>query len=1503
MVRDDDIGSQAVHFDIKRCVVFDVEVYPNRWLVGFDFVDRRGRARIRQVDGDLDRLRVALRWFARNGYTLVSFNGIRYDVRILRAILGGLDPHAVSTRIIEGDRGDDGRDRARVRAELKEMLAGCPRVRCDHVDLAPRMPRTSLKLIAAHMGRRRLQELPYDPHADLDEGQWEEVGRYNLKDLSDTRAFLDAVAPDLQSLVALSNEYGQDFRSLPSPRVGEAIVRSIYRDGYGSEPPCYTSGERVTYRALPGVVRPRSPEAGDWFDKVVGVPLPIDHAVGPRRSVDHACREDPAVIALQDRRTRPRIRIPKPYVAVGDLRLRVGEGGLHSADGMVVHRADAEHRLVDLDATSYYPSLIVVMGIMTDHFGDVGREGYRRILDERVRLKAAAKDATGEEKARIEARADGLKLIVNSFFGKFGDPFSCLYDPAAKLAVTITGQLLLIDLIERLQATDVQVVTVNTDGFVCRFRRDNPAFDGVVTRWQADTGMTLEARDIERIALCRANNYAVLGRDGKVKHRGSTFRAEFAACTSRSAFTAPNQLIVGRAVADALLRDIPPETTIGECRDLRLFCRVIKRTPSVERRVIGEPGGPEEPLPKIVRFYHARGSRRRIKDYLRDGRTREGRTRAGVELAMDVPAGLDGVLVDRSAYVRAARRIVQDVRDYPHLDPAMLGDHDLALQVYRAGLYPVPKWTPEGEGVGKAVLPGCDPKRPTFLWPWAGIETVGTYTGPDLGILAVDVDDPKVWARKVARLKRPAPWEGLDGCLVSSHGDATADAVRRGEAKGKLIFRFAGDAAGRIAKMTIKKYAKKLGVEVFFGKGCPSVLGQYDDEGDRYRLDGQLGEPPGWLVGMITPPEPRKRGPRQGKAGATTDAAPSADESGRVDFGPLKGTLHELESRLDPEGWTEKDLVDGPAIVAPCPYDHESGRHGNADLIARYYPDGPRVRCLHNSCEGSRELNARLRGQAGGEPRRWRQRLPEPDAKIDRRDVEVTVRRHEVLQETLKALPLDPDLYVRGNCLGVVVRETGDTMSLPGGVELGNAAGSYRFAPLPAPVIGCRITRVADFWRAAVDKNGEPTSVDVHPPQWLVAAVANHTHYPGVPAIRYITSCPFIGEDGGLSEPGYDRTTGTLFVPNFDLLALPEDPARGDAMAAAMRIAALVEQFPFETPGDGVAWLAYFLTIVARPPVLGPVPGFPFVANGAGCGKDLLIDLGSTLAFGCVAPSQSLPVDPKEFQKVILALALGAIPIVHFNNLDEGSTYGGGDWDGVLTSAEWQGRILGMSKVTESIPLNIIWTLSGNNVMMAGDSERRWIPCNLKTELEEPYERKDLIHPDLLGHARDRRAEFVRDALIILKAHADAGHPRPDDWPFLGSFEKWDRIVRAAVWYATDQDCVATQRAARFDKQDRRTKLNVIEGWLEIDPQSRGKTAREALKMLRDTQYKKVDPYPKLRSAFLDWSRDSELPSDRIVGNRLRPMKNKILGRLKFVKAEVERDNLAVWRVLKADES
>jgi hypothetical protein len=511
-----------------------------------------------------------------------------------------------------------------------------------------------------------------------------------------------------------------------------------------------------------------------------------------------------------------------------------------------------------------------------------------------------------------------------------------------------------------------------------------------------------------------------------------------------------------------------------------------------------------------------------------------------------------------------------------------------------------------------------------------------------------------------------------------------------------------------------------------------------------------------------------------------------------------------------------------------------------------------------------------------------------------RPEIEDSTERHIVLRETLKAITSDLSLYLRGDVLGTVIAEEKSTATLPGGIVLRKAQGSRRFRPLSGAMASCRLTEYARFFRWREDKHGELFAVDVHPPKWLIEAILTCGHWPGVRPLATICSSPFVRPDGSLSAPGYDAATESLYVPDGEIPALPKNPDQRKAAHAVSRILEVVDDFPFATPDDATVWLTALLTAVQRPAIEGPVPGFAFIGNRAGCGKGLLADVIAITAWGHDAPTRPYPRDEEEGRKVKLSLALSGTSCVHFDNLRQGGYYGDSSLDSALTSRTVEDRLMGVQRDSGPVALRPVWFLTGNNVGPGNDAYRRWLPCNLETEFERPQERTDIRIADLRSHVHEQRGTILRDALTILAAHAIAARPSP--WGPLGSFEDWDRSVRGAVWYATGADCLTTQRAAEKNSPQRCERLALLEGWSELPyGASKGHTVAEALTYVTENPVR----YSMLNSAFLAMSRDGKSPTAKTIGYQIRAIQKTPIGGVRFEKADEDNNHVTVWKVTK----
>ena len=190
----------------------------------------------------------------------------------------------------------------------------------------------------------------------------------------------------------------------------------------------------------------------------------------------------------------------------------LGEGGLHSGDTPGIFTEDNNSELIDADVSSYYPAIIVQLGVRPAHLSSSFTTVVSEVRTDRMIAKAAGDKST----------ADILKIVINSgTFGKLGFKNSMLYDLQAMFTVTINGQLFLLMLAEAFQMNGIQVISANTDGLICRVPKDkSDTYYQVCKDWEEQLGYDLEYTKYTKYVRNNVNNYLAVTTNGQFKRKG-----------------------------------------------------------------------------------------------------------------------------------------------------------------------------------------------------------------------------------------------------------------------------------------------------------------------------------------------------------------------------------------------------------------------------------------------------------------------------------------------------------------------------------------------------------------------------------------------------------------------------------------------------------------------------------------------------------------------------------------------------------------------------------------------------------------------------------------------------------------------------------------------------------------------------------------------------------------------------------------------------------------------
>lgn len=287
--------------------------------------------------------------------------------------------------------------------------------------------------------------------------------------------------------------------------------------------------------------------------------------------------------------------------------------------------------------------------------------------------------------------------------------------------------------------------------------------------------------------------------------------------------------------------------------------------------------------------------------------------------------------------------------------------------------------------------------------------------------------------------------------------------------------------------------------------------------------------------------------------------------------------------------------------------------------------------------------------------------------------------------------------------------------------------------------------------------------------------------------LERVSNAPFARPDGTIvTEPGYDRETGTMLVPDPALqgLTVPETPTPGEIETAReLLLTEWLGDFPFATDAD---W-ANVLALMVTPAIRGLVPRVPLaVVDGLqmGVGKNLLADSILTVYTGEAARPMNFVDEKEELRKQITsAFRTGA----EFFVFDEAHTIEGAALAQALTASTWQDRILGVSTMAE-FPNRVTWISLGNNVQVRGDLTRRVYRIALRPNYANPQDRSasSFRHPgqsglDLGSWTRKHRRELMTAILTLVRAWFADGQPYPARGVSFGSFETWERYVGGIV--------------------------------------------------------------------------------------------------------------------------
>lgn len=612
---------ETLNEEIGGRMSFDMETYPNYYCACFKSF-KTGRVLAFEVRrGETPNTDILL-WIIHN-FEIVGFNNNWFDNVLVWAIINGKTSTDEIFEIVQSIIVDSNPP------WIIEKKFGFKIQGGNSVDLINVCPlKASLKLYGGRLHFKRMQDLPYKPGTELTPEQQYNTLIYCINDLDVNVHIYTHLQKQITLRTQMGVQYGIDLRSKSDAQIAEYVIKSEVEKLIG----------RKVY----------SPEVNEGYGHKYDIPDYLTYSFPQLNEALEVIRNATFEVGYSGHVTMPK-ELSSYVIEINDKKYKLGIGGLHSQESKVSYKATEDMLIVDRDVASYYPAIILNQRLYPDQMGEAFLDVYETIVRRRLLAKATKDKST----------ADTLKIVINGTFGKFGNQYSAVYSPRMVIQITLTGQLLLLLLIDMYESNGFEVISANTDGVVTLVpvSRKNE-FDAICDEWVRITNLVVDTENpvLEETLYSGyygrdVNNYIAVKTNGKTKGKGAFTDPFFDNEWNFALQKNPQNSICIEAAKKLITEGKPIEETVMNCTDIRKFVSV--------RNVTGGAYKDNVLIGKTIRWYYK-------KDELGFIETPKGnmvpKSRGAwplLELPDELPVDLD-----HQWYIQEAKYILLDIGYY-----------------------------------------------------------------------------------------------------------------------------------------------------------------------------------------------------------------------------------------------------------------------------------------------------------------------------------------------------------------------------------------------------------------------------------------------------------------------------------------------------------------------------------------------------------------------------------------------------------------------------------------------------------------------------------------------------------------------------------------------------------------------------------------------------------------------------------------------------------------------
>lgn len=515
--------------------VYDLEQFSNCHTATFKGIDT-GEIRVFVVHESRNDLIEYIHFLKNDVKGLIGFNNLNYDYPLLHyilttpALLKSKDP---ANELYRKSQGIILQKYSSI-WDNKVLIPQLDLYKLNHYDNKNKA--TSLKWVEFTLRWNNLQDLPYKHNHVVKVNELNQILKYNLNDVEATEMFYRYCKDQIDMRKELSRIYKTNLINKSDSAIGVELLTRKYEELTGlprTRFKHWRDNTRVVHLrdVIDDLIEFETPEMQNVLN---------DLMVNSKNIIEHDFEHN---------------------FKFKDCYYTIAKGGLHSTlKGIHIKESDT-HKIIDLDFGSFYPKIMLNLGVYPPQLGEKFLIMLQDLTDRRLRAKAEGDDGT----------AYSLKITINSIYGNLGNKYSYTYSPKSMYKVTLNGQLIIMMLIEQLEKRGISCFYANTDGatFSVPIEAVDTFYD-ICQKFEKKVNIPIEYANYKMCAIRDVNNY-IIQTENKIKVKGDFEIDKFPHKNN-------SQLVVAKALKEYYINGTLPEDFITNHTDIFDFCKGAKMT-------------------------------------------------------------------------------------------------------------------------------------------------------------------------------------------------------------------------------------------------------------------------------------------------------------------------------------------------------------------------------------------------------------------------------------------------------------------------------------------------------------------------------------------------------------------------------------------------------------------------------------------------------------------------------------------------------------------------------------------------------------------------------------------------------------------------------------------------------------------------------------------------------------------------------------------------------------